>query len=64
MCDCEYNKTLLSKLLKASQRIDAEYCTIINETPIIKGYSLSVEEYEKFMDIFIEVENYLNGTIQ
>ena len=58
-CDCQHKKTLLCKLLKVTNRLDIELCTIVNRTDNILGATLTGEEYEELMEIVEEIENYL-----
>ncbi|STO12759.1 Uncharacterised protein [[Flavobacterium] thermophilum] len=46
---------LLKKLYEASTKLDVEYCTYLNRGE----HNLSVDDYEKICDVFIEVEKYL-----
>jgi DNA repair exonuclease SbcCD ATPase subunit len=46
---------LLKRLYEAAAKLDAEYCTYLNRGE----HNLSVDDYEKIVDVFIEVEEYL-----
>lgn len=46
---------LLKRLYEAAAKLDAEHCTYLNRGE----YNLSVDDYEKIVDVFIEVEEYL-----
>lgn len=50
-------RELLIKLYDAFTKLDISYCTMINRNSF--EHSLSYDDYEKAMDIAIEVENYL-----
>lgn len=48
---------LLKRFYYAASKLDGAYCTVINNEDFTQG--LTADEYEKCMDVFIEVKELL-----